>query len=119
MGVAFALKANVCLQICVCVCMSGPKPACWSGKGVEALSRGLTGQSWHPLQHPLLVLSFLRGEALVTAESLTWGWRRLSGSGRGLAGGDKDRGEWRRMGPEETGCAPRTEPPPWTSVTGK
>lgn len=33
LGVAFAPRANVCLQICVCVCVSGPKPACWGGKG--------------------------------------------------------------------------------------
>lgn len=76
-------------DLCVCVCLAPNQPA-GVAKGLEALSRGLTGQSWHPLQHPLLVLSFLRGEGLVTAESMTWGWRRLSGSREGSG--------WKRQG---------------------
>lgn len=36
--------------------------------------------------------------------------------GRGRAGGNKD-GEWSQMGLEEAGYTPRTEPPPWASVS--
>ena len=81
--------ADLCVCVCVCVCLA-PKQPSGVAKVLEALSRGLVGRSWHPPQHPHLVLSFLRGEGLLTAESTTWGWRRLSGSGEGSG--------WRRQG---------------------
>ena len=48
----------MCLQICVSVCLAQTQQA-GVAEGLEARNRGLTGQPWHPLEHPFTVVTFL------------------------------------------------------------